>query len=58
MTGGVEHRWRRVRLPGIDVNENGDATLETVVGLADETVGVDVWRDGRAHATVWRIPTQ
>jgi hypothetical protein len=48
----------RVRLPGLEVNENGGVVLDTVIGLGDDTVGVDLWSDEREHATIWRIPTR
>ncbi len=51
------HDVARVRMPGLEMSENGDVALGTVIGLGDDTVGVDVWRDGREHATIWRIPT-
>jgi hypothetical protein len=46
----------RIPVPGLEVSENGDVALDTVIGLGDDTIGVDVWRDGREHATIWRIP--
>jgi hypothetical protein len=47
----------RIRLSGLDVEVNGDIAIDAMIGLGDDTIGVDVWRDGHEHATIWRIPT-
>jgi hypothetical protein len=35
----------------------GDGTPECLVGMTRNAFGVDLWQDGAASATVWRLPT-
>jgi hypothetical protein len=35
------------------VSENGRVILDTVIGLGEDTAGVDVRHDEREYATVW-----
>jgi hypothetical protein len=48
----------RIRLAGLDSTEDDEVGLGMVIGLGDDAIGVDVWRNGQEHAMVWRLPDE